>query len=82
MIHVIVQLTALAMSSIAFVIEFLVSGPPNFPQKSTGYFMVIAGLVNVTLAVILIIPPLTVWIVWLCATFVWIVIFSIYETVH
>ena len=51
-------------------------------HRSSGYFTVIAGLVNVTLGVFLIIPPLAVWIVWLCAILVWIVVFSIYETVH
>ena len=51
-------------------------------HKSTGYFTVIAGLVNVTLGVFLIIPPLAVWIVWLCAILVWGIIFCVYEIVH
>jgi len=51
-------------------------------HKSTGYFTVIAGLVNVTLGVFLIIPPLAVWVVWLVALLVWVIVFCIYETIH
>ena len=38
-IHVILQLTALAMSSTGFVIVFLVSGQPNFPHAIIGIIL-------------------------------------------
>ena len=40
-IHVILQLTALVISSIAFIIVFLVSGQPNFPHAIIGIILII-----------------------------------------
>lgn len=43
-VHVILQLTALAMSSTGFVIVFLVSGPPNFPHAIIGIILQIFAI--------------------------------------
>lgn len=44
LIHVILQLTALVMSCIAFVIVFLVSSKPNFPHAIIGIILQIFAI--------------------------------------
>lgn len=46
-----------------------------------GAFIIVLGLIQVTLGVFLVVPPLGVWVVWILMLVGWVIAFIVHETV-